>query len=146
MGLGMIPVHGCPWSWWDSGPGGEVKKLKHGEKCEQKLAPADLERAPVVEPKEPMKNPAWGLRNVGMPWVSCEGPPCLIVIHLGHPTRAFISGARSPSLSSPTFFQQPWGRQQERMKLAGFLGGVPVCMSSHRPFPAGVNAGSMKMY
>lgn len=47
---------------WDSSwcQGGEVKKLKHGEKCEQKLAPADLERAPVVEPKEPMKNPAGG--------------------------------------------------------------------------------------
>ena len=31
-----------------------VKKLKHGNFCEKKVAPEDLERAPVVAPKDPM--------------------------------------------------------------------------------------------
>lgn len=35
-------------------PGGECRKLKHGGLCEKAEAPAELPRAPVLDPKEPM--------------------------------------------------------------------------------------------
>jgi len=44
-------------------PGGECRKLKHGGLCEKAEAPAELPRAPVVDPKEPLTQVGMGDRK-----------------------------------------------------------------------------------
>ena len=50
-------------SWGFFVPGGECRKLKHGGLCEKAEASAELPRAPVVDPKEPLTQVGMGDRK-----------------------------------------------------------------------------------